>query len=123
MGGRADVALLPNGIDAARASACRAAPRGPRATVTIASVLRLHARKRPLALVRALPEVLGRAQRALPRGRVRLVVAGDGPLAGAMRAEAARLGVADQRRAPRRLPRATPSPRCSPPPTSSRCRP
>jgi glycogen synthase len=87
LSGRADVTLLPNGVDAARF----AAPARPlRPTVTILSVLRLHARKRPLALVRALPEVLRRAPSA-----VRLVVAGDGPLRAAVRAEAVRLGVAD----------------------------
>src|SRR6478735_7594675 len=51
-----DVTLLPNGIDASRF----AAPPRPsaRSMITIASVLRLHSRKRPLTLVRALPEVL-----------------------------------------------------------------
>src|SRR5262249_31024672 len=85
--------LLPNGIDAARFAA---PPRRPRAdAITIASVLRLHARKRPLALVRALPEVLRRAQAHCLDRPVRVVLAGDGPLAGVVRAEAQRLGVAD----------------------------
>ena len=92
MSGRSDVALLPNGIDAARFAA---PPRHPRAGITIASVLRLHARKRPLALIRALPDVLARAQAHCLGHHVRLVLAGDGPLAGVVRAEAARLGVAD----------------------------
>jgi glycosyltransferase involved in cell wall biosynthesis len=91
--GRADVALLPNGIDAARFAA---PPRPERATITIASVLRLHARKRPLTLVRALPEVLRRVRAHCLDRDVRLVVAGAGPLHGAVRAEAARLGVADR---------------------------
>lgn len=85
MSGRSDVALLPNGIDAARFAA---PPRPARHAVTIVSVMRLHARKRPLALVRAMPAVLRRAP-----STVRLVVAGDGPLRRAVRAEAARLGV------------------------------
>jgi len=92
MSGRGDVALLPNGIDAARFAA---PPRLASETITIASVLRLHARKRPLALVRALPDVLRRAQAHCLDRRVRLVLCGDGPLAGAVRAEAVRLGVAD----------------------------
>jgi glycosyltransferase involved in cell wall biosynthesis len=93
LAGRGDVTLLPNGVDTARF----AAPprRGPRSMITIASVLRLHARKRPLTLVRALPEVLRRAQAHCLDADVRLVLAGDGPLRGAVRAEAARLGVAD----------------------------
>ena len=56
---RGEVALLPNCIDAA----LFAAPaRPPRPIVTIESVLRLHPRKRPLALVRAVPEVSRGAQ-------------------------------------------------------------
>ncbi|HEY2747340.1 MAG TPA: glycosyltransferase family 4 protein, partial [Polyangia bacterium] len=93
MSGRGDVAILPNGIDAARFATT---PRHARAEITIASVLRLHARKRPLTLIRALPEILRRAQAHCLGRDVRLVVAGDGPLAGAVRAEATRLGVADR---------------------------
>ena len=94
LGGRGDVALLPNGIDLGRF----AVPARPaRATVTILSVARLHPRKRPLALVRALPAVLRRATaHGLARDAVRLVLAGDGPLRGALEATAARLGVADR---------------------------
>lgn len=89
---RADVGTLPNGIDATRF----AAPLRPASdTLTILSVVRLHARKRPLSLVRALPEILRRAQAHCVPERVRLVIAGDGPLRAAVRAEAARLGVAD----------------------------
>jgi glycosyltransferase involved in cell wall biosynthesis len=93
LSGRGDVTLLPNGIDAARFAA---KPRSARDTITIASVLRLHARKRPLALVRALPEVVRRAHAHCLDAEVRLCLAGDGPLRGAVRAEAARLGVADK---------------------------
>jgi glycosyltransferase involved in cell wall biosynthesis len=93
LGGRADVALLPNGIDRARFAA---PPRPSRDRVSIVSVLRLHARKRPLALVRALPEVLRRTRAHCLPADVRLILAGDGPLRAAVRAEAARLGVADQ---------------------------
>ena len=93
LSGRADVALLPNGIDAARFAT---PPRAPRPNVTILSVLRLHPRKRPLALVRALPHVLRRARAHCLEGEVRLVLAGDGPLRAAVRAEAVRLGVADR---------------------------
>jgi glycosyltransferase involved in cell wall biosynthesis len=91
---RADVTLLPNGIDAARFAAPPRASRDGDA-ITIASVLRLHTRKRPLTLVRALPEVLRRVHAHCLPHDVRLVLAGDGPLAAAVRAEAARLGVAD----------------------------
>ena len=101
---RADVTHLPNGIDAARFTA---PPRPPRSDVTILSVLRLHARKRPLALVRALPAVLRRAQAHCLDGRVRLVLAGDGPLRAALQAEAARLGVADRLTLLGAVPRAT----------------
>ena len=92
LSGRADVALLPNGIDVARFAA---PPRALGETITILSVLRLHARKRPLALVRALPEILRRAQAHCLLQPMRLVIAGDGPLRAAVGAEAARLGVAD----------------------------
>jgi glycosyltransferase involved in cell wall biosynthesis len=90
---RGDVTLLPNGIDPARFAA---PPRGPRSMITIASVLRLHSRKRPLTLVRALPEVLRRAHAHCLDADVRLVLAGDGPLRAAVRAEAARLGVTNR---------------------------
>jgi glycogen synthase len=94
LSGRADVTLLPNGIDAARFSA---APRAvTRDKITILSILRLHPRKRPLTLVRALPEILRRAQAHCLDADVRLVLAGDGPLRAALRAEAARLGVSDR---------------------------
>ncbi|MGZ3441545.1 MAG: glycosyltransferase family 4 protein, partial [Polyangia bacterium] len=93
LSGRADVAHLPNGVDVARFAA---PPRTPHDPVTIVSVLRLHARKRPLALVRALPEVLRRARAQCLPHEVRLVIAGDGPLRAAVRTEAARLGVADR---------------------------
>jgi glycogen synthase len=91
--GRSDVAILPNGIDAARFAA---PPRSSSGALTIASVLRLHPRKRPLALVRALPEVLRAAHAHCLSREVRLVLAGDGPLRAAVAAEAARLGVADR---------------------------
>jgi glycosyltransferase involved in cell wall biosynthesis len=93
LSGRSDVTLLPNGIDAARFAA---PPRLRRDSLTIVSVLRLHARKRPLALVRALPEVLRRARAHCLQQDVRLLLAGDGPLRAAVRAEAVRLGVADR---------------------------
>jgi glycosyltransferase involved in cell wall biosynthesis len=90
--GRSDVLYLPNGIDRARF----AAPARPtRSTLTILSVLRLHTRKRPVQLVRALPEVLRRAQAYCLDRQVRLVLAGDGPLKPVVWAEAVRLGVAD----------------------------
>jgi glycosyltransferase involved in cell wall biosynthesis len=91
---RSDVALLPNGVDLARFAAPPHNNRPPRDTIEIFSLLRLHPRKRPLALIRALPEVL-RICRAhcLPQ-RVHLTLAGDGPLRQAVRVEAARLGVA-----------------------------
>jgi glycosyltransferase involved in cell wall biosynthesis len=103
LAGRSDVVTLPNGIDPARFAV---AARPPRPTLTIAAVLRLHPRKRPLTLVRALPEVLRRAQAHCVGQRVRLVLAGDGPLRAAVRSEAARLGVLDRVELRGALPRA-----------------
>ncbi|ACQ81281.1 glycosyl transferase group 1 [Beutenbergia cavernae DSM 12333] len=99
----ADVGVLPNGLDVAVW-----APTGPRADraadapLRVVATQRLAPRKRARVLVRVVADV---AERIGP-GRVRLTVAGDGPDAGAVRAEAARLGVADDVELLGRVPRA-----------------
>jgi glycosyltransferase involved in cell wall biosynthesis len=100
---RSDVLLLPNGVDLARFAA---PPRPPRDSVEILSLLRLHARKRPLALLRALPEVLRQCRAHCLPARVRLTLAGDGPLMKPVRAEVARLGLGDHVRLVGAVPRA-----------------
>jgi glycosyltransferase involved in cell wall biosynthesis len=100
---RNDITLLPNGIDLLRFAA---PPRPPRDTIEILSLLRLHPRKRPLALVRALPEVLRLCRAHCLDRPVRLTIAGDGPLKAALQAEAARLGVAEKVRFVGAVPRA-----------------
>jgi glycosyltransferase involved in cell wall biosynthesis len=77
--GRAEVGVLPNGIDPAQ---WRVAP-APRVEgeVLVASAMRLAPRKRPLPLLEALREV----RAGLPAGRrLRVVVAGEGPQRRAM---------------------------------------
>jgi glycosyltransferase involved in cell wall biosynthesis len=60
--------------------------------VVVVSVMRLAARKRPVALVRA----VARARAALPPGvRLRVRVAGDGPSRGAVERAVRRLGLDD----------------------------
>jgi len=73
------VAVLPNGIDV-QAWRTAAAPR-PANTVTIASVMRLTRRKRPMPLLRMLKRLRDRVS---PNIGLRAVIIGDGPLRDAM---------------------------------------
>ncbi len=82
------VRLLPNGIDPQFWAPRRR--REPRTDVHVAAVLRLAARKRPLALLSA----LRRSRAALPdEVRLRASVIGDGPLRDAARRYVARHGM------------------------------
>lgn len=72
--GRAEVMVLPNGIDNA-AWVVDPIPHDPE-VVTFVSVMRLAPRKRPMHLLRMFHDAVGR----LPAGRgARLVIIGDGP--------------------------------------------
>jgi glycosyltransferase involved in cell wall biosynthesis len=81
--GRAEVGVLPNGIDAGAWRLDRsthAAPHDP-GEVLVVSAMRLAARKRPLPLLKILRD----ARRQVPDGvRLRAVVAGEGPRRTAM---------------------------------------
>jgi glycosyltransferase involved in cell wall biosynthesis len=80
LGDRAEVEVLPNGVDAA-AWAVDPLPRDDR-EVVVASVMRLALRKRPKALM----HIVRDAAAALPEGiRLRVVVVGDGPQRRAVR--------------------------------------
>ena len=73
-GGRAEVVVLPNGIDNDQ-WVIEPVPRDDD-VVTFVSVMRLAPRKRPMHLLRMFHEMVGR----LPVGRrARLVIIGDGP--------------------------------------------
>lgn len=88
---RAEVSILPNGIDP---EAWRVEPR-PRDPddVLVVTVMRLAARKRPRALLKAFRQALDR----LPDGvRMRLVVVGDGPLRPRLERDIDRLGLGDR---------------------------
>ncbi|MFM8862321.1 MAG: glycosyltransferase, partial [Acidimicrobiia bacterium] len=72
--GRAEVMVLPNGIDNA-AWVVDPIPHDPE-VVTFVSVMRLAPRKRPMHLLRMFHDAVGR----LPAGRgARLIIIGDGP--------------------------------------------
>ncbi len=79
LGPGAAVAVLPNGIDA-EAWRTVPAPRQPN-TVTIASVMRLTRRKRPMPLLKMLRRLRDRVS---PNIELRAVIVGDGPLRDAM---------------------------------------
>lgn len=86
-----DVGVLPNGIDA---RFWRATPRlAGDDEILFVSAMRLSRKKRPIALIDAFAEAV-RFVAGSPR--MRLVVAGDGPLRGAMLRRAGELGVADR---------------------------
>jgi glycogen synthase len=74
LGGRVEVGVLPNGIDAA-AWQVEPAPRTP-GVVVLAAAMRLTSRKRPMALLEVLRRV---RERTPPSIRLRAVVAGEGP--------------------------------------------
>jgi glycosyltransferase involved in cell wall biosynthesis len=72
--GRAEVGVLPNGIDA---GAWRVDPvPGPASEVLLVSAMRLAPRKRPLPLLRVLDDV---RRRVPPSVTLRAVIAGEGP--------------------------------------------
>jgi glycosyltransferase involved in cell wall biosynthesis len=79
LGAGSAVAVLPNGIDA-EAWRTVPAPRPPN-TVTIASVMRLTRRKRPMPLLKMLRRLRDRVS---PNIQLRAVIIGDGPLRDAM---------------------------------------
>jgi len=83
LGGRAEVGVLPNGIDpgAWRPESARAAAVRSGDQVLLVSAMRLAPRKRPLPLLEVLREV---RRRVPPTVRLRAVVAGDGPRRAAM---------------------------------------
>ncbi len=87
---RADVALLPNGIDPG-AWVVDPVERDPREVVVV-SVMRLAARKRPRALLRAVQRA---ADRLPPGVRLRVVVVGDGPQRPRLERDIARLGLSE----------------------------
>lgn len=86
----AEVSILPNGVDPA-AWTVRPHPRDPDDVLAV-TVMRLAARKRPRALLKAFRQALDQ----LPDGvRLRLVVIGDGPLRPRLARDIARLGLDD----------------------------
>lgn len=87
---RADVGILPNGIDPG-AWLVEPLPRDPDDVLAV-TVMRLAARKRPRALLKAFRQTLDR----LPeRVRLRLVVVGDGPLRRTLERDIVRLDLGD----------------------------
>jgi glycosyltransferase involved in cell wall biosynthesis len=98
MFGMAPFAILPNGVDARlwdeirRQRIAGKAGSAPRPLEFVAT-LRLHSRKRPQLLIDAMAEL----RRHLPADlRVRLRIAGDGPLRDSLARRIARLGVGDR---------------------------
>lgn len=93
--GGADVAILPNGIDPSGWRPPLATVedvRGPEEPVRIVTAMRLAARKRPFALLRA----LRRVREAVPSSRaIAVEILGAGPLERPMRAYLARHGMTD----------------------------
>ncbi|WP_136519236.1 glycosyltransferase family 4 protein [Cellulomonas telluris] len=98
----ADVAVVPNGIDADRwapaPASARAEDDGP---LRLVATMRLAPRKRAVPLV----EVVAAAARRLPPGALHLTVAGDGPLRDALSARVRALGLDDVVELPGRLSR------------------
>lgn len=78
LAGTAPVGVLPNAVDAAWwARGTTAGPvRDAGAPITVVAVMRLYARKRPLAFVRAIAAVVRRLPDA---ARVRVCIVGSGP--------------------------------------------
>ena len=74
MSGRAEVAIVPNGIDANRWASIHAPSRS--AELRLVSVMRLAARKRPLQLLRVVRDVRRRLPDSVP---MRVDIVGDGP--------------------------------------------
>jgi glycosyltransferase involved in cell wall biosynthesis len=85
-----EISVLPNGIEP-RDWTAEPLPRDPREVVVV-SVLRLAARKRPVALLR----MVRRARRQLPPGvRLRVVLVGEGPLRNRIEKLVRRYGLQD----------------------------
>jgi glycogen synthase len=78
LGGRVEVGVLPNGIDAEVWRVDPQIERAPRTPgdVVIAAAMRLTSRKRPMALLEVLRQVRERTPSSI---RLRAVVAGEGP--------------------------------------------
>jgi glycosyltransferase involved in cell wall biosynthesis len=92
LAGARSIRLLPNGIEHSfwRASS-PSRDAGKRTTFEIVSVMRLNAKKRPLALIEMMRRLIAR----LPIGEsARLRIAGDGPLRPRVERAIARLGLA-----------------------------
>lgn len=85
---QAETICLPNGVDLPFWTPAPAPPRDG-GTVHIVSAIRLAPRKRPLALLRAFRD----AKRACPGLRLKLTIAGAGPLESAVRRFIARHGL------------------------------
>jgi glycosyltransferase involved in cell wall biosynthesis len=96
----ASVGVLPNGLDTAFWRA--AAGAAPADEIVFASAIRLSRKKRPLRLVRAFADAV-RFVAGAPA--MRLIVAGDGPEAGALRRLADELGVGARVESPGQLSR------------------
>ncbi|MBU1175972.1 MAG: glycosyltransferase family 4 protein [Alphaproteobacteria bacterium] len=94
MVGAARIETLANGIDAGFWSSARServqAYRSGR--VELVTAMRLHPRKRPMALISALKAL---ALRGVPPDRFRLRIAGDGPLRARLAARSEALGLGD----------------------------
>jgi glycosyltransferase involved in cell wall biosynthesis len=77
LAGKRPVTVLPNGVDVSYWRAHALTPRQSADSVELISVMRLNAKKRPLALVSMMSSLRSR----LPRGvRASLCIVGDGPL-------------------------------------------
>lgn len=113
LGGRAEVIVVPNGVDAAAwaapaavevGSAPRTAPgqdpSGAPGPVTVVSVMRLALRKRPRAFLGIVRDAL---QMLPPGRRLRVVLVGDGPQRRAVRRRIRRLGLGEVVELPGRL--------------------
>ncbi|MFC8192748.1 glycosyltransferase family 4 protein [Cellulomonas sp. NPDC057328] len=99
--GGADVAVVPNGIDADRWAPAPAAEAPADGPVRLVATMRLAPRKRAVPLV----EVVAAAARRLPPGALHLTVIGDGPVRDALTARVAALGLDDVVTLAGRLPR------------------
>lgn len=98
--GGADVAVVPNGIDADRWAPAPVGG-GDDGPLRLVATMRLAPRKRAVPLV----EVVAAAARRLPAGALHLTVAGDGPLRDALAARVRALGLDDVVELPGRLSR------------------
>jgi glycosyltransferase involved in cell wall biosynthesis len=100
VGRHGEVTVLPNGVEAADWQV-QPVVRDPQEVVVV-SVMRLAARKRPLALLR----MVRAARRQLPAGvRLRLVIVGEGPLQDRVERTLRRYGLAADVELPGRLDR------------------